>query len=118
MLENYFAILVFIAVGFAIGIALPVIAWIISPKAPNAAKLATYECGFDPVGTARLPFDVRFYLVAILFIVFDLETAFLVPWAMVFRQLGGWGMITMAIFLGVLVVGFIYEWKKGGLEWE
>lgn len=118
VLESYFAILVFIAVGFAIGIALPVLAWIISPKAPNPTKLATYECGFDPVGSARLPFDVRFYLVAILFIVFDLETAFLLPWAMVFRQLGGCGMITMAIFLGVLVVGFIYEWKKGGLEWE
>lgn len=118
MLENYFAILVFIVIGFAIGIALPVLAWFVSPKAGNAAKLSTYECGFEPVGDARLPFDVRFYLVAILFIVFDLETAFLVPWAVVFRQLGGFGMMTMAVFLGLLVVGFVYEWKKGGLEWE
>ncbi len=118
MLENYFPILVFIAIGFTIGIALPILAWFVSPKAPNKVKNAAYECGFDPVGTARLPFDVRFYLVAILFIVFDLETAFLVPWALVFRHLGVWGMITMAVFLGVLVVGFIYEWKKGGLEWE
>jgi NADH-quinone oxidoreductase subunit A len=118
VLENYFAILVFIAIGFAIGIALPILSWFISPKAPNAAKLATYECGFDPIGSARLPFDVRFYLVAILFILFDLETAFLVPWAVVFRQLGMWAVITIAVFLGLLVVGFIYEWKKGGLEWE
>ena len=118
MLENYFSILVFIAIGFAIGVALPILSWLISPKAPNAAKLSTYECGFDPQGSARLPFDVRFYLVAILFILFDLETAFLVPWAVVFRQLGIWAVITMAVFLALLVVGFIYEWRKGGLEWE
>lgn len=118
MLENYFSILVFIAIGFGIGVVLPVLSWLISPKAPNTAKLAPYECGFDPEGNARLPFDVRFYLVAILFILFDLETAFLVPWAVVFRQLGVWALVTMAVFLGLLVVGFIYEWKKGGLEWE
>lgn len=118
MLESYFSIIVMIAIGFGIGIALPVLSWFISPKAPNPVKLATYECGFDPEGSARLPFDVRFYLVAILFILFDLETAFLVPWAVVFRQLGFWAVITMAVFLGLLVIGFIYEWKKGGLEWE
>ena len=118
MLENYFAILVMIAIGFGIGVILPILSWFVSPKAPNAAKLSTYECGFDPIGSARLPFDVRFYLVAILFILFDLETAFLVPWAVVFRQLDIWAVVTIAVFLGLLVVGFIYEWKKGGLEWE
>ncbi len=118
MLENYFSILVMIAIGFGIGVALPVLSWLIAPKAPNAAKLSTYECGFEPEGSARLPFDVRFYLVAILFILFDLETAFLVPWAVVFRHLGVWAVVTIAVFLALLVVGFIYEWRKGGLEWE
>lgn len=118
MLENYFSVLVMIAIGFGIGVALPILSWLVSPKKPTAAKLATYECGFEPSGDARLPFDVRFYLVAILFIVFDLETAFLVPWAVTFRQLGFWGIITIAVFLGLLIVGFVYEWKKGGLEWE
>jgi NADH-quinone oxidoreductase subunit A len=118
MLENYFSILVFIAIGLAIGVALSLISWLVSPKRPNKEKLSSYECGFDAFGDARLPFDVRFYLIAILFIIFDLETAFLVPWAVVFRQLGAEGMIAMGIFLGLLALGFIYEWKKGGLEWE
>lgn len=118
MLENYFAVLVFIAIGLAIGVALPVIAWFVSPKKPDKEKLSAYECGFEAVDDARLPFDVRFYLVALLFIIFDLETAFLVPWAVVFRSLGWFGMAAMGIFLGLLVVGFVYEWKKGGLEWE
>ena len=118
MLENYFAVLTFIAIGLVIGVALPVVAWVVSPKKPDSEKLSTYECGFEVVDDARLPFDVRFYLVALLFIIFDLETAFLVPWAVVFRSLGWFGMATMGIFLGLLVVGFIYEWKKGGLEWE
>ena len=118
MLENYFSILVFIVIGFAMGIVLPVVGFLLSPKAPDAEKLAPYECGFDAFGDARMPFDVRFYLVAILFIIFDLETAFLVPWAVVFRHLGWFGISAMGLFLGLLVVGFIYEWKKGGLEWE
>lgn len=118
MLENYFSILVFIAIGFGIGIALPILSWFFSPKSPNAAKLSPYECGFEAKGSARLPLDIRFYLVAILFILFDLETAFLVPWAVIFRQLGFEAIITMAIFLGLLLIGFIYEWKKGGLEWD
>jgi NADH-quinone oxidoreductase subunit A len=118
MLENYFSILVFIIIGFAIGIVLPVMGWLISPKRPDKEKLSAYECGFEPFQDARTPFDVRFYLVAILFIIFDLETAFLVPWAVVFRKLGWFGLTSMAIFLGLLVIGFIYEWKKGGLEWD
>lgn len=118
MLENYFSILVFIIIGFTIGIVLSLMGWLVSPKRPNKEKLSAYECGFEPFQDARTPFDVRFYLVAILFIIFDLETAFLVPWAVVFRKLGWFGLTSMAIFLGLLVVGFIYEWKKGGLEWD
>ena len=118
MLENYFSILVFIVIGFAIGVALPLLSWFVSPKKPSAAKLSTYECGFDTFGDARLPFEIRFYLVAILFIVFDLETAFLGPWALSVRPLGAAGLATIAIFLVILMVGFVYEWKKGALEWE
>lgn len=118
MLESYFSVLVFIGIGFVIGIFLPILSWLVSPKAPNKAKLSSYECGFEPQGDTRVPFDVRFYLVAILFILFDLETAFLVPWAVVFRELGMRSVMTIAVFLTLLLVGFIYEWKKGGLEWE
>jgi NADH-quinone oxidoreductase subunit A len=118
VLENYLPILIFMIIGCALGVIAPILGYILSPKRPDPAKLSSYECGFDPFGDARMPFDVRFYLVAILFIIFDLETAFLVPWAVVFRKLGWFGMASMAIFLGLLVVGFIYEWKKGALEWE
>ena len=118
MLENYCSILVFIGVGLAFGLLLSLLSWLISPKRPNKEKSSAYECGFEAFSDARLPFDVRFYLVAILFIIFDVETAFLVPWAVVFRQLGVEGMMAMGVFLGVLAVGFLYEWKKGGLEWE
>lgn len=118
MLENYFSILVFMAVGAFMGIAAQLIGYLLGPKRPNPEKNSAYECGFAAFDDARAPFDVRFYLVAILFIIFDLETAFLVPWAIVFRKLGWFGMTTMGIFLGVLVIGFIYEWKKGALEWE
>jgi NADH-quinone oxidoreductase subunit A len=118
MLENYFPILVFIAVGVLFGI-LPLVAGaVIGPRRPDKEKDSPYECGFAPFDDARLPFDVRFYLVAILFIIFDLETAFLFPWAVVLRHLGWLGFNVMMIFLGILVVGFIYEWKKGALEWE
>lgn len=118
MLQNYLPVLIFMILGLGVGLIAPVIGYVLSPKRPNPTKLSTYECGFDPFNDSRAPFDVRYYLVALLFIIFDLETAFLVPWAVGFRKLGWFGMITMGIFLGLLTVGFIYEWKKGALEWE
>lgn len=104
--------------GLAVGLVGPIIGYVLSPKRPYAAKLSTYECGFDAFNDSRSPFDVRYYLVALLFIIFDLETAFLVPWAAGFRSIGWFGLTAVAIFLGLLTVGFIYEWKKGALEWE
>ena len=118
MLENYLPILVFIVIGGLLGMVALIIGRFMGPKRPDPAKNSPYECGFPAFDDARLPFDVRFYLVAILFIIFDLETAFLVPWAVVFRELSWFGIIAMGIFLGLLVIGFIYEWKKGALEWE
>lgn len=118
MLENYLPILIFIAIGIFFGLAPIVLGSILAPSNPYPAKISPYECGFDPFEDTRLPYDVRFYLVAILFIIFDLETAFLFPWAIVMRQIGLFGLIAMFIFLGILIVGFIYEWKKGALEWE
>lgn len=118
MLDNYVPILLFLIVGGAIGLIAPLIGYILGPRRPNLEKNSAYECGFPAFDDARLPFDVRYYLVAILFIIFDLETAFLVPWAVIFREIGWFGMATMGIFLGLLIIGFIYEWKKGALEWE
>lgn len=118
MVENYFPILVFIILGVAFGAVALLAGYIVSPKRPNEEKLSPYECGFAAFEDARLPFDVRYYLVAILFIIFDLETAFLFPWATVLREIGWFGFISMIIFLSLLVVGFIVEWKKGALEWE
>ena len=118
MLSNYFAILVFLALGCVIGTLPLVFGAILGPRRPDPEKLSPYECGFNAFSDARLPFEVRFYLVAILFIIFDLETAFLFPWAAIFRDIGWSGFWAMVIFLGILVVGFIYEWKKGALEWE
>jgi NADH-quinone oxidoreductase subunit A len=118
MLENYFPIIVFLAIGLFIGVAPIVMGRLLGPHKPNEQKLSPYECGFEPFEDARMPFDVRFYLVAILFILFDLETAFLFPWAVVLRKIGWLGFWSMIIFLGLLVVGFIYEWMRGALEWE
>jgi NADH-quinone oxidoreductase subunit A len=118
MLENYLPILIFVILGILFGIVPLVAGKLLRPQAPYKAKNDPYECGFAPFGDARLPFDVKFYLVAILFIVFDLETAFLLPWAVSLRTLGWAGLAAMAIFVGLLIVGFIYEWKKGALEWE
>lgn len=118
ILENYFPILVFLAVGIIIGVAPQLISFLLGPRRPNDAKLSPYECGFDAFQDARIPFDVRYYLVAILFIIFDLETAFLFPWAVALRKIGWTGFWAMIIFLGILTVGFIYEWKRGALEWE
>ncbi len=118
MLENYLPVLIFLGIAVFVGVAPIVLGAIVGPRKPGKAKLSPYECGFEPFEDARMPFDVRFYLVAILFIIFDLETAFLLPWAVVLRKIGWFGFTAMAIFLGVLIVGFIYEWKKGALEWE
>lgn len=118
MLENYLSVLIFIGVGVVIGIAPMVLGWLVSPKRPDKEKLSAYECGFEAFEDARMPFDVRYYLVALLFIIFDLETAFFFPWAVVLKQIGWFGFWAMMLFLGVLVIGFIFEWKKGALEWE
>lgn len=118
MLANYFAVLVFIGVALAIAMIALLMGKMLGPSKPDKAKLSPYECGFDAFDDARMPFDVRFYLVAILFIIFDLETAFLFPWAVVLRKIGWIGFAAMMLFLGILIVGFIYEWKKGALEWE
>ena len=118
MLQNYLPVLIFIGVAGAIGILLLIGGRMLGPHQPNKAKLSSYECGFSAFEDARLPFDVKFYLVAILFIIFDLETAFLFPWAIVMHKLGWFVLVAMAMFLGLLVLGFIYEWKKGALEWE
>ena len=118
MFENYFAILVFLAFSVIVAVAARGIGYLLGPSRPNKGKVSAYECGFDAIGDARLPFDVRYYLVAILFILFDLETAFLFPWAVSLRDVGWLGFFSMLIFLLMLVIGFVYEWKKGALEWE
>lgn len=118
MLENYFPILLFIIVGLAVGIAPIVLGKVVAPSRPDAEKNSPYECGFEAFEDARMKFDVRYYLVAILFILFDLEIAFLFPWAVVLQEIGLFGFIAMLVFLGILVVGFVYEWMKGALEWE
>ncbi|CAN4270738.1 NuoA NADH,ubiquinone oxidoreductase subunit 3 (chain A) [Methylophilaceae bacterium] len=118
MLENYFPILMFILVGLAVGVGPLVLGLIVSPHKPDTAKNSPYECGFEAFEDARMKFDVRYYLVAILFILFDLEIAFLFPWAVVLQEIGLFGFIAMLVFLSVLVIGFIYEWKKGALEWD
>jgi NADH-quinone oxidoreductase subunit A len=118
MLENYLPILVFMGVGLLVGAVFIVIGFVLGPQRPDPEKLSPYECGFEAFEDSRMKFDVRYYLVAILFIIFDLEIAFLFPWAVALDQIGVAGLLAMAVFLGVLVVGFIYEWKKGALEWE
>jgi NADH-quinone oxidoreductase subunit A len=118
LLQDYLPLVVFIAVAFGLGLALLVVPFIVAYKEPNPEKLSAYECGFNAFDDARMKFDVRFYLVAILFIIFDLEVAFLFPWAVVFGELGAYGFWSMMVFLAVLTIGFIYEWKKGALEWD
>ena len=118
MLENYLPILIFILIGLAVGAAFLVIGFVLAPHQPDEEKGSPYECGFEAFEDARMKFDVRFYLVAILFILFDLEIAFFFPWAVVLDQVGPVGFWAMMVFLGILVIGFIYEWKKGALEWE
>jgi NADH-quinone oxidoreductase subunit A len=117
-LEQYFPVLLFIIVGSLIGFALIAAGSVIGPRRPDAEKLSPYECGFEAFGDSRMKFDVRYYLVAILFILFDLEIAFLFPWAIANDTLGLVGFTTAMIFLVILAVGFVYEWKKGALDWE
>ena len=118
MLENYVPIILFMSLALGLAVLLLVLGRALGPHKPSQAKSSPYECGFEAFEDARMKFDVRFYLVAILFILFDLEIAFLFPWAVVMDEIGTFGIVSMLIFLGVLVVGFIYEWKKGALEWE
>lgn len=117
-LLEYLPIIIFLALGAIIGIALLAAALIIAPYNPDPEKLSSYECGFNAFDDARMKFEVRFYLVSILFIIFDLEVAFLFPWAISLKGLGAVGFWSMMVFLGILTIGFIYEWKKGALEWE
>ena len=117
-LENYFPVLLFILVGIAVGVVPQVLGRLIGPHRPDEQKLSPYECGFEAFEDARMKFDVRYYLVAILFILFDLEVAFLVPWAVAMGDIGMLGFWSMMIFLAVLVIGLIFEWKKGALDWE
>ena len=118
LLLEYLPILIFIGLAAVLGGALIVVPLVIAPSKPDPEKLSAYECGFPAFGDARMKFDVRFYLVSILFIIFDLEVAFLFPWAVAFKDVGAFGFWSMMVFLAVLTIGFIYEWRKGALEWD
>jgi len=118
VLAEYFPVLLFMVVSAGVGIALIAIGNLLGPKKPSAEKDSPYECGFEAFEDARMKFDVRYYLIAILFIIFDLEIAFLFPWAVSLDRIGLYGLVAMGIFLAVLVVGFVYEWRKGALEWD
>jgi NADH-quinone oxidoreductase subunit A len=118
LLREYLPILIFLAIALGLAVAIVVASMLVARQSPDSEKLSPYECGFEPFQDARNKFDVRFYLVAILFIIFDLEVAFLFPWAVTLGSIGMFGFWSMMVFLGVLTVGFIYEWRKGALEWE
>jgi NADH-quinone oxidoreductase subunit A len=124
MLENYFPVLIFVLVGLAFGCVPILLGWLVAPNRPDSEKLSPFECGFAPFEDARMKFDVRYYLIAIIFILFDLEIAFLFPWATIFKEIVGapqvkfFGFIEMIVFLAILVVGYIYAWAKGALDWE
>ncbi len=118
MLENYLPILLFLIIATLVGVGPILMGFLLGPHRPNSEKNSPYECGFEAFEDARMKFDVRYYLVAILFIIFDLEIAFLFPWAVALDSIGWFGFSAMMIFLAILVIGFIYEWKKGALEWE
>ena len=117
-LNNYLTIIIFFGLALLLSIGFIFLNFVVAPKNPDPEKLSAYECGFEPFNDSRMEFDVRFYLVAILFIIFDLEIAFLFPWAISLGNIGGLGFISMMIFLFILTIGFIYEWKKGALDWE
>lgn len=118
LLREYLPILVFLGLAIALGLILIIAAFVVAVRNPDPEKVSAYECGFNAFDDARMKFDIRFYLVAILFIIFDLEVAFLFPWATAFQHVGLFGFWSMVVFLGVLTVGFIYEWRKGALEWD
>ena len=118
LLKEYLPIILFIVIAFGLSVSFILVNFIFSPKNPDPEKLSAYECGFEPFEDSRMEFDVRFYLVAILFIIFDLEIAFLFPWAISLGKIGIFGFVSMMIFLAILTIGFIYEWKKGALDWE
>ncbi len=124
MLVGYFSVLLFIAVGIVVGCLPIILGWLVAPHRPDAEKYSPYECGFEPFEDARQKFDVRYYLIAIIFILFDLEIAFLIPWAAIFKEIAGnsniklFGFVEMLVFLGILLVGYIYAWAKGALDWE
>ncbi len=117
-LNNYLTIIIFFGLALLISVGFIFLNFVVAPKKPDPEKLSAYECGFEPFNDSRMEFDVRFYLVAILFIIFDLEIAFLFPWAISLGKIGIFGFVSMMIFLFILTVGFIYEWKKGALDWE
>ena len=117
-LNDYLAIILFVFVSLALSLGFIILNFLLSPKKPDPEKLSAYECGFEAFGDSRMEFDVRFYLVAILFVIFDLEIAFLFPWAVTLNNTGLFGFWSMMVFLSVLTVGFVYEWKKGALDWE
>ena len=117
-LNNYLTIIIFLAIALILSLGFLILNFVFSPKNPDPEKLSAYECGFEPFQDSRMEFDVRFYLVAILFIIFDLEIAFLFPWAISLGNIGLLGFSSMMIFLFILTIGFIYEWKKGALDWE
>ena len=118
MLDNYAPILIFLLIAGGLGVVLLTLGFVFNRPAKDEEKLSPYECGFEAFEDSRMRFDVRYYLVAILFIIFDLEIAFLFPWAVSLREVGGFGLAAMGIFLAILVVGFVYEWRKGALEWD
>ena len=117
-LKDYFSIILFLLISLILSCGFILLNFIFSPKKPDPEKLSPYECGFEPFNDSRMEFDIRFYLVAILFIIFDLEIAFLFPWAVSLGKIGVFGFVSMMIFLSILTIGFIYEWKKGALDWE
>ncbi len=118
LLADYLPLILFVGLSAIIGLALLIAPFAVAIQRPDPEKMSAYECGFNAFDDARMKFDIRFYLVAILFIIFDLEVAFLFPWAVAFKEIGWFGMWSMMAFLGVLTVGFVYEWKKGALEWD
>ena len=117
-LNNYLTIVIFLAIALILSFGFLILNFTFSPKNPDPEKLSAYECGFEPFNDSRMEFDIRFYLVAILFIIFDLEIAFLFPWAITLGNIGYFGFLSMMLFLFILTIGFIYEWKKGALDWE